>query len=141
MHFRHLARRHRAEQSGLLKPGLMVYCTLNNDRIAAEGFSFTDYRGEQSCTVGRAAFIAGRTPVVPGWRKVGMRGAEVGLRSEDPTIAFHHGAMKTIDEVVPETLRFMTDARDSDTPLFADCRTEARTFHRAGADHKEGARL
>ena len=32
--------------------GMMGYKTPNIDRIANEGLSFTDYYGEQSCTVG-----------------------------------------------------------------------------------------
>src|SRR5688572_28740318 len=67
--------------------GLMGYRTPNIDRIAAEGVRFTDYYGEQSCTAGRAAFITGQNPVRTGLTKVGMPGADVGLRAEDPTIA------------------------------------------------------
>jgi arylsulfatase A-like enzyme len=67
--------------------GLMGYRTTNIDRIAAEGVRFTDYYGEQSCTAGRAAFITGQNPYRTGLTKVGMPGADVGLRAEDPTIA------------------------------------------------------
>ncbi len=67
--------------------GLMGYRTPNIDRIAAEGVRFTDYYGEQSCTAGRAAFITGQNPYRTGLTKVGMPGADVGLRAEDPTIA------------------------------------------------------
>jgi len=67
--------------------GLMGYRTPNIDRIAAEGVRFTDYYGEQSCTAGRAAFITGQNPLRTGLTKVGMPGAELGLRAEDPTIA------------------------------------------------------
>jgi arylsulfatase A-like enzyme len=67
--------------------GLMGYRTPNIDRIADEGARFTDYYGEQSCTAGRAAFITGQNPYRTGLTKVGMPGAEVGLRPEDPTIA------------------------------------------------------
>lgn len=38
--------------------GMMGYRTPNIDRIASEGMAFTDYHGEQSCTVGRSSFIA-----------------------------------------------------------------------------------
>jgi arylsulfatase len=48
---------------------------------------FTDYYGEQSCTAGRAAFITGQNPYRTGLTKVGMPGADLGLRDEDPTIA------------------------------------------------------
>src|SRR4051794_38718503 len=65
----------------------MAYQTPNIDRIADEGLRFTDYYGEQSCTAGRAAFITGQNPYRTGLTKVGMPGADVGLRSEDPTIA------------------------------------------------------
>jgi len=67
--------------------GLMGYRTPNIDRIAAEGVRFTDYYGEQSCTAGRAAFVCGQSPVRTGLTKVGMPGADMGLRPEDPTIA------------------------------------------------------
>jgi arylsulfatase len=67
--------------------GLMGYRTPNIDRIADEGARFTDYYGEQSCTAGRAAFICGQNPIRTGLTKVGMPGAEVGIRDEDPTIA------------------------------------------------------
>jgi arylsulfatase A-like enzyme len=67
--------------------GVMGYRTPNIDRIADEGAMFTDYYGEQSCTAGRAAFICGQNPIRTGLTKVGMPGATVGLRSEDPTIA------------------------------------------------------
>ncbi len=67
--------------------GLMGYRTPNIDRIAAEGVRLTDYYGEQSCTAGRAAFITGQNPYRTGLTKVGMPGADIGLRSADPTIA------------------------------------------------------
>jgi arylsulfatase A-like enzyme len=67
--------------------GLMGYRTPNIDRVADEGIRFTDYYGEQSCTAGRAAFITGQNPYRTGLTKVGMPGADIGLRSEDPTIA------------------------------------------------------
>ena len=67
--------------------GLMGYRTPNIDRIAAEGVRFTDYYGEQSCTAGRAAFITGQNPYRTGLTKVGMPGADIGLRGADPTIA------------------------------------------------------
>jgi arylsulfatase A-like enzyme len=67
--------------------GMLGYRTPNIDRIAAEGVRFTDYYGEQSCTAGRAAFITGQNPYRTGLTKVGMPGADIGLRPEDPTIA------------------------------------------------------
>ena len=67
--------------------GLMGYRTPNIDRIAAEGVRFTDYYGEQSCTAGRAAFITGQNPYRTGLTKVGLPGADLGIRDEDPTIA------------------------------------------------------
>jgi arylsulfatase len=67
--------------------GLMGYRTPNIDRIANEGIRFTDYYGEQSCTAGRAAFITGQSPFRTGLTKVGLPGADIGLRGEDPTIA------------------------------------------------------
>ncbi len=67
--------------------GMMGYRTPNIDRLANEGLSFTDYYGQQSCTAGRAAFITGQNPLRTGLTKVGMPGANIGLRPEDPTIA------------------------------------------------------
>jgi arylsulfatase len=67
--------------------GIMGYRTPNIDRIADEGVRFTDYYGEQSCTAGRAAFITGQNPYRTGLTKVGLPGADLGLRDEDPTIA------------------------------------------------------
>jgi len=67
--------------------GMMGYRTPNIDRIAKEGAMFTDYYGQQSCTAGRAAFITGQTPFRTGLTKVGLPGADVGLRPQDPTIA------------------------------------------------------
>jgi len=66
---------------------MMGYRTPNIDRLAEEGVTFTDYYGQQSCTAGRAAFITGQNPLRTGLTKVGMPGAELGLRPEDPTIA------------------------------------------------------
>jgi arylsulfatase A-like enzyme len=67
--------------------GVMGYRTPNIDRIAHEGALFTDWYGQQSCTAGRAAFITGQSPVRTGLTKVGLPGADLGLRKEDPTIA------------------------------------------------------
>ncbi|MEZ5582667.1 MAG: sulfatase-like hydrolase/transferase [Candidatus Competibacteraceae bacterium] len=67
--------------------GLMGYKTPNIDRIANEGMAFTDYYGEQSCTAGRASFIMGQSVFRTGLSKVGLPGAEIGMREEDPTIA------------------------------------------------------
>jgi arylsulfatase len=67
--------------------GLMGYRTPNIDRIANEGMIFTDYYGEQSCTAGRSAFITGQSVFRTGLSKVGMPGADIGLRREDPAIA------------------------------------------------------
>lgn len=67
--------------------GLMGYRTPNIDRIAEEGMRFTDSYGEQSCTAGRASFITGQSVFRTGLSKVGMAGADIGLRAEDVTIA------------------------------------------------------
>jgi arylsulfatase len=66
--------------------GVMGYRTPNIDRIAREGALFTDWYGQQSCTAGRAAFITGQSPIRTGLTKVGLPGADIGLRAEDPTI-------------------------------------------------------
>jgi arylsulfatase A-like enzyme len=67
--------------------GVMGYRTPNIDRIANEGLIFTDYYGEQSCTAGRSSFITGQSVFRTGLSKVGLPGADLGLREEDPTIA------------------------------------------------------
>jgi arylsulfatase len=67
--------------------GLMGYRTPNIDRVAKEGMIFTDYYAEQSCTAGRSAFITGQNVFRTGLSKVGLPGADVGMRAEDPTIA------------------------------------------------------
>ncbi len=67
--------------------GIMGYRTPNIDRIGHEGAMFTDWYGQQSCTAGRAAFITGQSPIRTGLTKVGLPGADIGLRAEDPTVA------------------------------------------------------
>ncbi|MGB5633441.1 MAG: arylsulfatase [Waterburya sp.] len=67
--------------------GLMGYKTPNIDRVANEGMLFTDSYAEQSCTAGRSSFITGQSVFRTGLSKVGMPGADLGLRAEDPTIA------------------------------------------------------
>ena len=67
--------------------GMMGYKTPNIDRIADEGMLFTDSYAEQSCTAGRASFITGQCGLRTGLTKVGLPGAELGLKAEDITIA------------------------------------------------------
>jgi arylsulfatase A-like enzyme len=67
--------------------GLMRYRTPNIDRLAREGLMFTDYYAEQSCTAGRSSFITGQATLRTGLSKVGLPGADLGLRFEDITIA------------------------------------------------------
>jgi arylsulfatase A-like enzyme len=67
--------------------GIMGYETPNIDRIAHEGAMFTDWYGQQSCTAGRAAFVTGQSPIRTGLTKVGLPGADIGLRAEDPSVA------------------------------------------------------
>ena len=67
--------------------GMMGYQTPNIDRIASEGALFTCWYGQQSCTAGRAAFVTGQSPIRTGLTKVGIPGADVGLRAEDPSVA------------------------------------------------------
>jgi arylsulfatase A-like enzyme len=67
--------------------GMMGYETPNIDRIAEEGMAFTDYYGEQSCTAGRSSFIMGQSVFRTGLSKVGLPGADLGMREEEPTIA------------------------------------------------------
>ena len=67
--------------------GLVGYQTPNIDRIANEGMMFTDYYGEQSCTAGRSSYIMGQSVLRTGLSKVGLPGAEEGMKEEDPTIA------------------------------------------------------
>ena len=81
--------------------GMMGYRTPNIDRIANEGMLFTDYYGEQSCTAGRAAFMFGQRVFRSGLSKVGMPGATLGARAEDPddrraaqAARLRHGAVR-----------------------------------------------
>jgi arylsulfatase A-like enzyme len=67
--------------------GVVGYMTPNIDRIAGEGMIFTDYYAEQSCTAGRSSFITGQATLRTGLSKVGLPGADLGLRFEDITIA------------------------------------------------------
>jgi arylsulfatase A-like enzyme len=67
--------------------GLMGYHTPHIDRLAREGMLFTDYYAEQSCTAGRSTFITGQCTYRTGLSKVGLPGADVGLRKEIPTLA------------------------------------------------------
>ena len=67
--------------------GLVGYQTPNIDRLANQGMMFTDYYAEQSCTAGRSTFITGQSAVRTGLTKVGLPGADLGLRPEDPTLA------------------------------------------------------
>jgi arylsulfatase len=67
--------------------GIMGYQTPNIDRIAQEGARFTDWYGQQSCTAGRAAFVTEQSPIRTGLTKVGLPGADIGLRAEDPSVA------------------------------------------------------
>ena len=67
--------------------GIMGYNTPNIDRIAKEGGQLMSYYAQQSCTAGRSAFITGQMPFRTGLSKVGLPGADLGLRKEDPTIA------------------------------------------------------
>ena len=67
--------------------GLVGYKTPNIDRVAKEGVIFTDYYGEQSCTAGRSSYITGQSVFRTGLSKVGLPGADLGQREEDPTIA------------------------------------------------------
>ncbi len=73
--------------ASIYNQGMMGYRTPNIDRIGTEGAKFTDWYGEQSCTAGRAAFITGQSPIRTGLTKVGLPGADIGLRAEDPSIA------------------------------------------------------
>jgi arylsulfatase A-like enzyme len=67
--------------------GMMGYRTPNIDRLATEGARFMTYYAQQSCTAGRSAFITGQLPFRTGLSKVGLPGADLGIRKEDPTIA------------------------------------------------------
>ena len=48
---------------------------------------FTDHYAEQSCTAGRASLLTGQSGMRTGLTKVGLPGAALGLRKEDPTLA------------------------------------------------------
>src|SRR6266568_9299080 len=67
--------------------GIVGYSTPNIDRLATQGGKFMTYYAQQSCTAGRSAFITGQLPFRTGLSKVGLPGADLGLRKEDPTLA------------------------------------------------------
>jgi arylsulfatase len=67
--------------------GMMGYRTPNIDRVANEGMTFTDYYADQSCTAGRSSFITGQCTLRTGLSKVGLPGAEAGMKPSIPTIA------------------------------------------------------
>ncbi len=67
--------------------GQMGYRTPNIDRVAHEGVAFTDYYGQQSCTAGTSRLHHGPEPDSHRADESRMPGADVGLQSEDPTIA------------------------------------------------------
>lgn len=61
--------------------------TPNLDRMAAEGMRFTTYYGQPTCTLGRAAFMTGRSPMRSGMLGVLVPGAPNGLHADEPNIA------------------------------------------------------
>jgi arylsulfatase len=67
--------------------GMMGYDAPHIDRLAQERGKFMTYYAQQSCTAGRSAFITGQLPFRTGLSKVGLPGADLGIRKEDPTIA------------------------------------------------------
>jgi hypothetical protein len=79
-HFRHLVRRHRLLEPSVYHRGMMGYQTPNIDSIASQGALFADWYGQQSCTAGRAAFLTGQSPIRTGLTKVGLPGADLGLK-------------------------------------------------------------
>lgn len=79
--------------------GLMGDRTPNIDRIGDEGMIFTASYAGQSCTAGRASFITGQCGLRTGLTKVGLPGAELGLKAEDITIA---EALKPLDAALLE---------------------------------------
>jgi arylsulfatase len=93
--------------------GLVGYKTPNIDRIAREGTMFTDYYGEQSCTAGRSSFIMGQSVFRTGLSKVGLPGAEIGMREEDPTIA---GLLKPLGYMTGQFGKNHLGDRDSHLP-------------------------
>ena len=93
--------------------GVMGYRTPNIDRIANEGMIFTDYYGEQSCTAGRSAFITGQSVFRTGLSKVGIPGAALGMRAEDPSIA----------ELLSRTvMRLVSSAKTTSATRTSTCR-------------------
>ena len=64
--------------------GMLGYNTPNIDRLAKDGGKFMTYYAQQSCTAGRSAFITGQLPFRTGLSKVGLPGADLGLREGRP---------------------------------------------------------
>lgn len=71
----------------LIAESTLEYLLEISRRIAREGVMFTDYYGEQSCTAGRSSFITGQAGLRTGLTKVGLPGADLGLKTRDVTIA------------------------------------------------------
>jgi arylsulfatase A-like enzyme len=100
----------------------MGYRTPNVDRIAKEGAMFTDWYGQQSCTVVERAFITGQSPIRTGLTKVGLPGADLGLMPEDPTIA---DLRRPLGYVSASSARTIYVAVRPCDPLRATCRSKA----------------
>ena len=66
---------------------MLGYKTPNIDSIAKDGAKFTAYYAQQSSTAGRSAFITGQMPFRTGMSKVGLPGADLGLKQQDMTMA------------------------------------------------------
>jgi arylsulfatase len=58
---------------GAYNQGMMGYKTPNIDSIAKEGALCTDWYGQQSCTAGRACFIAGQSGFRTGLRRASSK--------------------------------------------------------------------
>jgi arylsulfatase A-like enzyme len=67
--------------------GVMGVRMPNIDRIVGDGMMFTNHYAEQSCTAGRSSFITGQATPRTGLSKVGLPGADPGLRKEGIPIA------------------------------------------------------
>src|SRR4051812_11024073 len=67
--------------------GLMGYRTPNIDRLARGGMMFTDAYGEQSSTAGRSSFLTGQSVYRTGLSRLGIPGANHGLKADTVSIA------------------------------------------------------
>mgnify|MGYP000494167163 CR=1 FL=1 len=110
--------------------GSSYYETPRIDRLAREGMLFTDAYAQQSCTAGRAAFITGQSPIRTGLLRVGMPGADLGLRDRRACRQAHEA-----EDRCDEMGRDAVSCHDG-TSLAASRRRRTRIHRLIGVRHR-----